>query len=104
LGTGTQAAALYINDREQIAGLSYTNSTPNVTTGFPTIAPPPFLWCFSVTLWMTHRKPLPRVNKFRRPVFETPVVWYLKPGKTQISDQEKRFEYELLVFENVVFR
>ena len=42
LGTGTDAAAFMINERGQIAGFSYTNTTPNPVTGLPQIDP--FLW------------------------------------------------------------
>jgi probable HAF family extracellular repeat protein len=42
LGSGTDAFAFFVNESGQIAGASFTNTTVNPVTGFPTLDP--FLW------------------------------------------------------------
>jgi len=42
LGSGNDAAALFVNDLGQVSGISFTNTTPNATTGNPT--QDPFFW------------------------------------------------------------
>ena len=42
LGTGDDAVAGLVNSHGQVAGISYTNTTPNQTTGIPT--QDPFFW------------------------------------------------------------
>ena len=42
LGTGNDSIAYIVNERGQVAGASFTNSTPSPTTGVPTYDP--FLW------------------------------------------------------------
>jgi probable HAF family extracellular repeat protein len=42
LGSGNDAAALGVNESGQVVGYSFTDASPNGTTGFPTVHP--FLW------------------------------------------------------------
>ncbi len=42
LGTGTDAVSLFVNESGQVAGQSFTNTTPNPVTGIPT--QDPFFW------------------------------------------------------------
>ena len=42
LGSGPDSFGSYVNEWGQVTGVSYTNSTPNPTTGIPTVDP--FFW------------------------------------------------------------
>src|ERR1700739_3383270 len=76
LGTlgGPDAWAMYVNDRGQVAGISYTNSTN--ASGFP--APDPFLWTKENGMMDLGGLEAPRVD---RPVstvevrLSTPRIW-----------------------------
>jgi probable HAF family extracellular repeat protein len=42
LDEGQDSLGIFLNERSQVAGVSFTNSIPNPTTGLPTVAP--FFW------------------------------------------------------------
>jgi probable HAF family extracellular repeat protein len=93
LGTlgGPDSIAYYVNDRGQVAGQSFTNSTPNPSTGVPTLDP--FLWedgnmldlgtlggTFSVTNDLNNRGQVVGNSNLAGDTAQHPFLWDPKKG------------------------